>query len=757
MGKKLYLLFFILFLTVEIYSQDGWFWQNPSTTGNPLNDVCFIDANNGWAVGEYGTIIRTTDGGDNWTVQLQGKTYALNGVYFTDANNGTVVGVGIFSPYFTGIILRTIDGGENWIMQSSGVSCILNGVYFTDENNGTVVGGGTSFGGGYGTILRTTDGGEHWITQLNDTTTIAFNGVCFTDVNTGTVVGRGNWNGALQRYESKILRTTDGGKSWINQNSGVTCQLHAICFADSNVGWAVGGDGYIDEKSVILKTTDGGESWNNQLNDTTLNGLYDICFADDKNGVAVGSFWKDTLNTGYLYITVLKTTDGGNNWISHTSGVQGRFCKLSFTDANVGTVVGSGDSYPIILRTTDGGKNWSNQVRGSTYSFEDVYFTNANHGVAVGYDWDNYNYWNSHSGLIVRTTDGGKSWIRQVSGTTLPLWAVCFSDENTGTAVGGDYNGTNWEGIILRTTDGGKNWVRQYSGTYPLYGVCFTDANNGTAVGASRKILRTTDGGKNWISQSEATTTTEYFIEVSFTDANIGTVVGEDGTILRTTDGGNHWLKQTSGTSVGLEGVCFIDTNTGTAVGWGTILKTTDGGNTWINKFSCEYNIYDVNFSDENNGTAIGNHVLRTTDGGNTWVTQSILANNEFHGVCFADALTGWIVGSNGTILHTTNGGITYVEKEQINETPKDYLLYQNYPNPFNPSTKIQYVLSNKQFVTLKVYDILGKEVTILVNEEKPAGHYQVEFNAASLPSGVYFYRIRAGLFNQVRKMLLIK
>ena len=95
MGKKLYLLFFILFLTVEIYSQDGWFWQNPSTTGNPLNDVCFIDANNGWAVGEYGTIIRTTDGGDNWTVQLQGKTYALNGVYFTDANNGTVVGVGI--------------------------------------------------------------------------------------------------------------------------------------------------------------------------------------------------------------------------------------------------------------------------------------------------------------------------------------------------------------------------------------------------------------------------------------------------------------------------------------------------------------------------------------------------------------------------------------------------------------------------------------------------------------------------------------
>jgi len=93
---------------------------------------------------------------------------------------------------------------------------------------------------------------------------------------------------------------------------------------------------------------------------------------------------------------------------------------------------------------------------------------------------------------------------------------------------------------------------------------------------------------------------------------------------------------------------------------------------------------------------------------------------------------------------------------DEINSI-KEYKLNQNYPNPFNPSTTIKYSIPKSSLVTLKVYDILGKEIATLVNEEKTAGNYQVEFNAANLPSGVFFYRIQAGSFNQVRKMLLIK
>jgi len=94
---------------------------------------------------------------------------------------------------------------------------------------------------------------------------------------------------------------------------------------------------------------------------------------------------------------------------------------------------------------------------------------------------------------------------------------------------------------------------------------------------------------------------------------------------------------------------------------------------------------------------------------------------------------------------------------------PTSYALEQNYPNPFNPSTTIKYSIPKQSYVTLKVYDILGREVAILVNEEKPAGSYEVELNTQQtknnkqLSSGVYFYRIQAGKYNQVRKMLLIK
>lgn len=85
------------------------------------------------------------------------------------------------------------------------------------------------------------------------------------------------------------------------------------------------------------------------------------------------------------------------------------------------------------------------------------------------------------------------------------------------------------------------------------------------------------------------------------------------------------------------------------------------------------------------------------------------------------------------------------------------FALQQNYPNPFNPSTKISYSVGSTQAVTVKIYDVLGKLVTTLVNEEKPAGTYQVQWNAGSLPSGIYFCEMKSGSFKTVNKMLLMK
>ena len=91
------------------------------------------------------------------------------------------------------------------------------------------------------------------------------------------------------------------------------------------------------------------------------------------------------------------------------------------------------------------------------------------------------------------------------------------------------------------------------------------------------------------------------------------------------------------------------------------------------------------------------------------------------------------------------------------NELPEDYLLRQNYPNPFNPATAITYQIPRTGFVTLKVYDVLGREVATLVNEEKPAGSYEMQFTANGLTSGIYFYQLNTGNYSETKKMILLK
>jgi len=90
-------------------------------------------------------------------------------------------------------------------------------------------------------------------------------------------------------------------------------------------------------------------------------------------------------------------------------------------------------------------------------------------------------------------------------------------------------------------------------------------------------------------------------------------------------------------------------------------------------------------------------------------------------------------------------------------DQPNTFHLYQNYPNPFNPSTNIQYAVSSRQFVSLKIYDVLGKEIAILLNEVKPAGAYEVEWDANRFPSGVYFYQLNAGSLIETKKMILLR
>ncbi len=186
--------------------------------------------------------------------------------------------------------------------------------------------------------------------------------------------------------------------------------------------------------------------------------------------------------------------------------------------------------------------------------------------------------------------------------------------------------------------------------------------------------------------------------------------------------------------------------------------------------------IEDFEFIDSNLGWAIGSDssgiggILKTTNGGETWEIEVGNLTSGLNALCIKNNY-GWAVGGNGLILRTTNAGLTWVENDD-QKLPSEYILEQNYPNPFNPSTTIKYQIPaqdrndklfvtrsgvEESFVTLKVYNILGREVATLVNKKQNPGNYQVEWNASNLPSGIYFYQLKAGDFTETKKMVLLR
>ncbi|MHB9041582.1 MAG: T9SS type A sorting domain-containing protein, partial [Melioribacteraceae bacterium] len=155
--------------------------------------------------------------------------------------------------------------------------------------------------------------------------------------------------------------------------------------------------------------------------------------------------------------------------------------------------------------------------------------------------------------------------------------------------------------------------------------------------------------------------------------------------------------------------------------------------------------------------------IFKSTDSGNTWTQfNQGLPNPADVGpigttieYAFGYKIKFVFAAVNNKIYKYYDQTTTNIKSED--EIAYEFQLSQNYPNPFNPTTTISFLIPRTEFVSLKVYDLLGREVATLVNEEKLPGHYEVEFNGMNLPSGVYFYRLQAGNFSQTKKLLLLK
>ena len=384
-------------------------------------------------------------------------------------------------------------------------------------------------------------------------------------------------------------------------------------------------------------------------------------------------------------------------------------------------------------------------VSGSVYHMQ---FINSNTGWAV-ISQTNVGY------ILTRTTNQGTNWFVIYSDSS-KVGNFQFLNDTLGYSIGYSQG----YHLISKTTNGGYNWTVMQSSFNDIYnGFYMVNADTGwvnTFRLPTTITLRTTNGFQTLeqiSTGSGGTPATLYFFKEKYNGEYCGYVLGA-GTLSKTTNSGFNWQDINIGSSGNVNSFSFINKDTGWVViapftNNNKILKTNNGGLNWITQYldpqpsGRATQIIALNKSKIWCGT-ISNSVLISTNGGIIWGAQiSQISTNSW--LYMIDSIVGFS-WSDYQISRTTNGGGQILSVEKISDIiPKTTNLKQNYPNPFNPSTTIEFELDNKYLISLSVFDILGREVSILIsNKELSSGNYKVtlDMNKLSLPSGIYFYKL---------------
>lgn len=730
-----------------------WELRYPDIPADFINDLTFTDWMNGYFVNEGGDLLQTTDGGITWKIKNFIADHNLKEIKFVDKQTGfsyvtkNVIYQGKDIP-----LIYTTDAGNTW-----------------NESQIALWGANTFLPISQNTLIQAADNIQtlnnfygNWQTTYSTPTFIIEDTLYqeelhygtvfqFEKLDTGNILAIGNsWRA---KYYNKIsdsisflLKSTDNGNGWDTLWCDLPYEFKTISFANNQVGW-IGG-----EQERIYKTTNGGLSWYLQHADTasqytlTIHQMFALdelnIYASTLGGLVISNdgginwqtvvfpgynqlkvFFKDRLN-GYAYGSdLLFTIDGGFNWNRVSKSIKDHIVKIDFVSKEIGWAL----SYDAVYKTTNGGFSWTKQ-----FTFNGSQWT----------DWG-LNFLDSLIGWIVvyenayQTTDGGINW-------------ELINLENDPQFFGGDIKFCNsnlgilcniWEAsspgsriydtpALLYTTDAGKSWKK-------------IKYNLGSDYGGFKKLRFITPDslwGINykgvWLSNDTAKTwkniyPTDYFLgSYSFDFYN-----SKDG--------------------------CFSD------VGY-QVNFTTDAGQTWNALNISRYlSIRDYQMVGKDN---FGNYRIFAV-GGNGRLLNYIL--NRFIPDQYPKTYTGedlnslslymenrlphlWAGGEGFTILYGTTELVSDLDVELIYSLT-DYKLFQNYPNPFNPTTKISWQSPVSSWQTLKVYDVLGNELTTLVDEYKPAGSYEVEFNGSNLSSGIYIYTLRSDTYFSSKKMIVLK
>ena len=785
--------------TFKMVSSNPWQPIGPHNTGGRTIALAFNpqNPNTVYAGSASGGLWRSYTGGvgvDAWhnvstgfpVLGVSSITFAPNDSNIIYIGTGEVynyTGAGVGSAYRNlrgtyGIgILKSTDGGETWSTSLNWSYSSEKGVWAVKINplNSNTVFAATTEG-----VYRSYDAGISW-QQMN--TVIMGTDLEINPVDTNIIISS---HGNFASSGFGIYRSSDGGTSWAHITAGLPTYYEGkilldIYNANPNIVYASIGDGFDvgGGASWLCKSIDAGLSWTimSQTNYSKHQGWF-------SHDVAIDQSNPDQLIV--IGIEIWKSINGGATITQKSSGgVRLGRPEIGNPDEGGGTGYVHSDAHAVIqhptdmntyyiatdggvFRTTDFGETFESR----NGSYQTVQFYNGTSSsqtdslFTIGGLQDN-------STVIY---DGDLAWIRNIGGDGSWTSTDAFNDNNI-------Y--ASWQYLNMqRSINGGNNFttITPPSSNNTAFIAPFKSffANSSIIYAGRDKIFKSINSGNTWTTTNNNLSldgNPAIAMEISYFSSDKVYVAtapfgSTRGNIFRTTNGGSSWTNITGVLPDLFPSDIAVDPFDDNIVyvtfygfGSGHIFKSTDMGNNWTDITD---NLPDIPtpsvIVDPNNtnhlyvGTDVG--VFVSTTGGGNW--QDF--NEGLPDAVQAMDLNYTMV--NNVIRVMTHGNGAYERKfisQIVSSTESDpaivsnFRLEQNYPNPFNPTTKLEFRISNHGFVSLKVYDILGKEVSTLVNSELPAGIHKVEFDGTGLPSGTYFYRLDAGNYSETKKMVLMK
>ncbi len=646
----------------------GWCWQHALVTGHQINDVFFVDASHAWAVGDDLTVLKSADAGATWTAVAVDSTIApvsLRSVRFYDAAHGMALDI-------QGGALQTADGGATWTAVSFG-SPIYGGqkTFATYGANRIVLQSPY-----YGSSALSTDGGSTWTAigmagPLQATSTDCWSFTSYAvlrDAGCGATpttslspsISNGNISFATGAFAtdnqavviasgyaygtglSQMLgwSTADGGATWTPFTPAGLPLYTSYYGVALNMTGAQSGLLYSPAALTAYATSDGGLDW---IAVTPSAAVTQSTSYYRAAGVVGTVFWQSAGNRVSL------STDRGQTWHDATVHAEDAAPLGAAASAAVTQYIDANDFVVAIASrfyiTADGGQTFRQMFgpdsRDVGAQFAAGEFTDIHHGRFL-----------TANGALMSTADGGRTWTRQDYPTSgSGAVALHFTSATEGWLV--------LDGKLAHSTDGGATWSTPLtnSGMTFLTGMSWGDATHGWAWNFNQ-LYYTVDAGATWTQATLPANTS--VSSAAMTGALTGVVASYYGNGAATTqDGGVTW--QTVSTSIGISNLVHTRGQTVWSLNASALARSKDGGRTWQlagpPPSSATYT--GISFADDLHGWLVGANgvVLHTVDGGDTWSAQPVGADLMPLSVAAVDPMTAWIITRDGQILSTATAG----------------------------------------------------------------------------------------------------